>query len=82
MRNLLWITMIVTAIVAGVCSSFANESADGIGEAICICLMALCMWLISAAADYCKDKRFLKLQELVAEEDCTVVRGKNGSFQR
>lgn len=74
--------MIVTAIVAGVCSSFANESADGIGEAICICLMALCMWLISAAADYCKDKRFLKLQELVAEEDCTVVRGKYGSSVR
>lgn len=74
--------MIATAIVAGVCSSFANGSGDGVGEAICICLMAVCMWLISATADYCKDKRFLKLQELVAEEDCTVVRGKYGSSQR
>jgi len=74
--------MIATAIVAGVCSSFANESGQGILEAICICTMALCMLLITAWADYCKDKRFIHLQSLVAEEDCTVVRGKYGSTNR
>jgi hypothetical protein len=78
----MWLSMIASAIIAGVCSSVANGSGDGILESICICAMAILMLIISASADYCKDSRFIKLQSLVAEEDCTVVRGKYGSTFR
>jgi len=74
--------MVASAIIAGICSSVANGSGDGILEAACICVMALCMLIIAASADYCKDSRFIKLQSLVAEEECTVVRGKYGSTFR
>jgi len=74
--------MVASAIIAGICSSVANGSGDGILEAACICVMALCMLIIAASADYCKDSRFIRLQSLVAEEECTVVRGKYGSTFR
>lgn len=74
--------MIGSALIAGLCSTFANGNGDGILEAIFICAMAVIMLLITAAADYCKDSRFVALQSLVQEEDCTVVRGKYGSTFR
>jgi magnesium-transporting ATPase (P-type) len=59
-KNIMWIIIGVTAILAGICGIYA----DGWGavlEAVFICLIGLAIILVTSITDYCKDKKFIEL---------------------
>jgi Ca2+ transporting ATPase len=59
----------------------ANEFMDGIFEGLSIFVAVILIVALSAGNDYMKDKQFQELISQCKDEECTVVRGKNGATQ-
>lgn len=59
-RNVLWVIIGVTAIVAAVCGVYA-KGWPAIWEGFFLMMFALVMILITSVVDYCKDKKFIQL---------------------
>jgi len=67
--------MAATALFAGLCGVFVNGW-QAIAEAASIVLIAAVILVVTSAADWHKDKRFVELQSMVKDEKLTVIRGK------
>ena len=79
-RNLLWVVIGVTAIIAALCGIYAKGGA-AILEGIFLLGFALLMILLNSLVDYWKDKKFIKLQSILIDETTTVTRGKFGATE-
>ena len=77
----MWVLIAATAIVSGVCGLIAAQWAKGY-EAISIIAVSFVILFITAYADYMKDTKFVKLQELVKDENITVIRGKHNATHK
>lgn len=75
----LWLVMIISAILSSICSMFVKGFFDSLGDAIAIITAAILLILITAGADWAKDKRFVALQSIIKEDKVTVIRGKSGA---
>lgn len=52
-----------------------------LGEGIAIVFTTFILIVITATADYIKDKKFIELQSILKEEDIPVIRGKQSATQ-
>jgi Ca2+-transporting ATPase len=59
----------------------AIRSIESLGEGIAIVFTTFVLILITAAADYVKDKKFIELQSIIKDEDIPVIRGKQSASQ-
>jgi hypothetical protein len=59
-KNILWVIIGVTALVAAICGIYAKGGASVI-EGIFLFIFAFIMILITSVVDYCKDKKFIAL---------------------
>jgi hypothetical protein len=59
-KNVLWVIIGVTALVAAICGIYA-KGWSSISEGLFLFIFAFIMILITSVVDYCKDKKFIQL---------------------
>jgi len=58
---------------------WATVGVGGLVEGVSIILASCFIITITTVADYFKDRRFVKLQDMIKDENITVIRGRLGA---
>jgi len=77
----MYIWLVASATLAALIKAIAIRSIASLGEGIAIVFTTFILILITAAADYVKDKKFIELQSILKDEDIPVIRGKQSATQ-
>ena len=76
MKEPIYLWLVGSATLAALIKTIAIRSIASLGEGIAIIFTTFILILVTAAADYIKDKKFIELQSILKDEDIPVIRGK------
>lgn len=75
LKSLIWVVAGVTALISAI-ASFCADGWKGTYSAIMLIVFSIIVILIVSIIDFIKDSRFIRQQEILKEEDISVIRGK------